>query len=40
MIVLGIGLIVMLSIVIICRAVKSAATWMDNSFRWGGRDDW
>lgn len=40
MIFLVIGLVMMLSVVIICRAVKSAATWMDDSFRWGGRDDW
>lgn len=27
-----------LAVVVVIKAVKSCAVWMDDSFRWGGRD--
>lgn len=38
-IITGSILILVCIVVIITKAIQAAATWMDDSFRWGGRDD-
>lgn len=38
-IIFGVGtLLIGLSAVIAIKAVRTCAIWMDDSFRWGGRD--